>query len=108
MCSPLDSPNDDFVPANSAIDANYALLTEIDLPMCRSSIFGVSKSLLVPSPKVMYNVEDIKDDDTHIQVIMNSYLFMYLFTYDHSVIASSIQEFELDSWLFVDDIFNVF
>lgn len=47
MCRPSDSLNDEFVPIDFVIDANYNLYVEFDLPMLRSSLFGLDESLLV-------------------------------------------------------------
>lgn len=70
LCRPLDSLNDEFVPTDYVIDVNYDLPIDFDLPRWRSSIFVVDEYFLVDSPKVIYIIEDMKFDDTHVQVTM--------------------------------------
>lgn len=66
-----NSPNDDFLLVDSIIGVDFGLLVKYDLPMCRSLNFGLDKSSLIDSTKVMNTVEDFIVDDTHIQVTIN-------------------------------------
>ena len=71
MCRPLASLNDRFVPIDSTIDVNYDVPIEFGVPMWRSSNFDVDKSLLVYSTKVMYTIEYLMVDNTHVQVTIH-------------------------------------
>ena len=66
-----DSPNDEFLLVDSIIGVDFGLPVKYDLPMRRSLNFGLNKSSLIDSTKVMNITEDFRIDDTRIQVTIN-------------------------------------
>ena len=67
----LDSPDDESLPIQPIIGVDFGLPVKYDLPMCRPLNFGLEKSSLIDSTKVMNTIKDIKVDDTYIQVTIN-------------------------------------
>ena len=66
-----DSPNDEFLFADSVIGVYLDLLVTYDLSMHRSLNFSLNESSLVDSTNVMNTVEDFRVDNTCIQVTIN-------------------------------------
>ena len=67
----LDSPSDEFLLVDSIIGVDFGLPIKYDLPMHRSTNFGVNKSSLVDYAKVTYTAEGFRVDNTRIQVTIN-------------------------------------
>lgn len=67
----LDSPNSQFLLAESIIGVDFGLPVKYDLPMHRSLNFGLDESSVIDSTKVMNTTEDFRVDDTRIQVTIN-------------------------------------
>ena len=66
-----DSSNDEFLLVDSIIGVDFGLPVKYDLPMHRSSNFGLDKSSQIDSTKVTNTTKDFRVDDTHIQVTIN-------------------------------------
>lgn len=65
------SPNIEFLPVDFAIGVDIGLPVKYDLHIHRSLYFGIDKSTLIDSTKVMNTTDDFKVYDTHIQITIN-------------------------------------
>ena len=91
-----NSPNDDFLPLDSAIGVDFNLPTKHDLTIYRSLKFGLDGSSLVDSTKVRYTAEDFKVDDTRIQVTINRSIPLNLL---HTITVLLFLRYRTLSWI---------